>query len=58
MVERVKRTLKDQCIQRKRFDGIQNANRAIGDWRSFCNHQHPHQAPDMAPPADARASAA
>ena len=32
MVERVIRTLKEQCVHRKRFDSIQHATRAIGDW--------------------------
>jgi putative transposase len=35
MVERVMRTLKEQCIHRQRFDSIQHATRAIGDWISF-----------------------
>jgi putative transposase len=35
IVERVIRTLKEQCIHRQRFDGIQHATRAIGEWISF-----------------------
>ena len=35
MVERVIRSLKEQCIHRQRFDSIQHATRAIGDWISF-----------------------
>jgi putative transposase len=35
MVERVVRTLKEQCVHRQRFDSIQHATRAIGDWISF-----------------------
>ena len=58
MVERVNRTLKEQCIHRQRFDSIQHAARAIGDWISFHNHHRPHQALDMKTPAEAFASAA
>ena len=58
MVERVIRTLKEQCIHRQRFDSIQHATRAIGDWISFYNHRRPHQARDMKTPADAFALAA
>jgi putative transposase len=52
MVERVIRTLKEQCIHR------QHATRAIGDWISFYNHRRPHQALDMKTPAEAFALAA
>jgi putative transposase len=58
MVERVIRTLKEQCIHRQRFDSIQHATRAIGDWISFCNYRRPHQALDMKTPAEAFALAA
>ncbi len=58
MVERVIRTLKEQCIHRQRFDSIQHATRAIGDWISFCNRRRPHQALDMKTPAEAFALAA
>jgi putative transposase len=58
MVERVIRTLKEQCIHRQRFDSIQHATRAIGDWISFYNHRRPHQALDMKTPAEAFAVAA
>ncbi|SEO07809.1 Integrase core domain-containing protein [Gemmobacter aquatilis] len=58
MVERVIRTLKEQCIHRQRFDSIQHATRAIGDWISFYNNHRPHQALDMKTPAEAFALAA
>ncbi|MFQ6776937.1 hypothetical protein V6Z69_17175 [Cereibacter sphaeroides] len=33
MVERViRRTLKEQSVHRQRFDSLQHATRAIGDW--------------------------
>ncbi|SDL80024.1 integrase core domain-containing protein [Aliiruegeria lutimaris] len=58
MVERVIRTLKEQCVHRQRFDSIQHATRAIGDWISFDNHRRPNQALDMKTPAEAFALAA
>jgi putative transposase len=35
MVERVIRTLKDQCVHRHRFETLQHASRVIGDWITF-----------------------
>ena len=58
MVERVIRTLKEQCIHRQRFDSIQHAIRAMGDWISFYNTRRRHQALDMKTPAEAFALAA
>ncbi|WP_223814339.1 integrase core domain-containing protein [Roseicitreum antarcticum] len=51
MVERVIRTLKEQCVHRQRFDSIQHATRAMGDWIQFCNYERPHQALAMKTPA-------
>lgn len=53
MVERVIRTLKDQCVHRQRFETLQHASRAIGNWISFYNNQRPHQALGMKTPAEA-----
>lgn len=58
MVERLIRTLKEQCVHRHRFETIQHANRVIGDWVSFYNHRRPHQALRMQTPASAFALAA
>ncbi len=58
MVERVIRTLMEQCIHRQRFDSIHHATRAIGDWISFYNHRRSLQALDMKTPAEAFALAA
>ena len=58
MVERVIRTLKDQCVHRHRFETLQHASRVIADWISFYNHRRPHQALDMKTPAEAYALAA
>ncbi len=44
MVERVIRTLKEQCVHRHRFESLQHASHVIGDWISFYNHRRPHQA--------------
>ena len=55
MVERVIRTLKEQCVHRHRFESLQNASRVIGDWIGFYNHQRPHQALKMKTPAEAYA---
>lgn len=53
MVERVIRTLREQCIHRQRFDNIQQATRAIGDWISFYDHRCPDLALAMRTPAEA-----
>jgi len=53
MVERVIRTLKEQCTHRHRFETQQHASRVIGDWIGFYNTQRPHQALGMKTPARA-----
>jgi putative transposase len=53
MVERVIRTLKEQCVHRHRFESIQHAARAIGDWIQFYNTRRPHQALAMRTPVKA-----
>ena len=53
MVERVIRTLKDQCVHRHRFETLQHASRVIGDWIGFYNHRRPHQALKMKTPIQA-----
>ena len=58
MVERVIRTLKEQCAHRHRFETMQHASRVIGDWISFYNHRRPHQARGMKTPAATYALAA
>jgi putative transposase len=57
MVERVIRTLKEQCVHRHRFENQQHASRAIGDWIQFYNNRRPHQALGMKTLAEAYASA-
>ena len=51
MVERVIRTLKEQCVHRHRFESLQHASRVIADWIGFYNHRRPHQALGMKTPA-------
>jgi putative transposase len=58
MVERVIRTLKDQCVHRHRFETLQHASRVIGDWIGFYNHRRPHQALGMRTSAEVYALAA
>lgn len=55
MVERVIRTFKEQCAHRQRFETLQHASRAIGDWIGFYNNRRPHQALGMRTPAEAYA---
>lgn len=50
LVERVIRTLKEQCVYRHRFESLQQATRVIADWIQFYNHRRPHQALNMKPP--------
>lgn len=56
MVERVIRTLKEQCVHRHRFETQQH--RVIADWIQFYNHRRPHQPLGMKTPAEAHALAA
>ena len=58
MIERVIRTLKEQCVHRYRFETLQHASRAIGDWIAFYNNRRPHQALGMKTPAETFALAA
>ncbi|PJK02394.1 transposase [Lysobacteraceae bacterium NML71-0210] len=58
MVERLIRTLKEQCVHRHRFESQQHAMRVLGDWIQFYNHRRPHQALGMKTPAEAYALAA
>lgn len=51
LVERVIRSLKEQCIHRQRFETLQPASRVISDWVRFYNHRRPHQALAMKTPA-------
>ena len=53
MVERVIRTLKEQCPHRHCFESLQYASPVIADWIGFFyNHQRPYQALNMTTPDD------
>ena len=52
IVERLIRTLKEQCIHRYRFESLQHANRVLSDWIQFYNERRPHQALDMKTPTE------
>ncbi|XUP36902.1 IS3 family transposase (plasmid) [Xanthomonas axonopodis pv. vasculorum] len=56
MVERVIRTLKEQCVHRHRFESLAHALRVISDWVGFYNRQRPHQALKMMTPDQAYAA--
>ncbi|SNT19703.1 Integrase core domain-containing protein [Noviherbaspirillum humi] len=58
MVERVIRTLKEQCVHQHRFETLQHASRVIADWISFYDTRRPHQALKMKTPVEAFALAA
>lgn len=58
MVERVIRSIKEQCVHRHRFETLQHASRVISDWIAFYNNRRPHQALGMRTPAEAYALAA
>jgi putative transposase len=58
LVERMIRTLKEQCAHRHRFETLQHASRVIGDWIRCYNLRRPHQALGMKTPAEAFALAA
>lgn len=53
VVERVIRTVKEQCLHRRRFEILQHASRVIADWIQFYNRRRPHQAPNTRTPAKA-----
>ena len=53
MVERVIRTIKEQCVHRHRFETLQHASRVLADWIQFYNTRRPHQALAMKTPAEA-----
>ena len=50
MMERLIRSLKEQCVHRHRFESLAHASRAIGDWIQVYNHKRPHQALAMRTP--------
>jgi len=53
MIERLIRSLKEQCVHRQRFESLTHASRAISDWITFYNTKRPHQALKMKTPNQA-----
>lgn len=41
MVERLIRTLKEQCVHRRRFETQPHALRVVADWIQLCDHRRP-----------------
>jgi transposase InsO family protein len=52
MMERLIRSLKEQCVHRHRFESLAHSTRAIGDWIQFYNHRRPHQALPIRTPSE------
>lgn len=52
MVERLIRTIKEQCVYHHRFESIRNAERIIADWIKFYNDKRPHQSLGMKSPSE------
>lgn len=52
MVERLIRTIKEQCIYHHRFESVRHAERVIADWIQFYNEERPHQSLGMKSPAE------
>lgn len=52
MVERLIRTIKEQCIYHHRFESLRHAERIISDWIRFYNGQRPHQSLGMKTPEE------
>ncbi len=53
MVERLIRTLKEECIWQNRFESLSQAQAVIGRWVRHYNTRRPHQALGYRPPAEA-----
>lgn len=58
MVERLIRTIKEQCLWMHNFSSLPEARNAIGKWLEFYNNERPHQALKMKTPAEVKALAA
>ncbi len=50
--ERFHRSLKAEALAGRPFDTLEEAARALERWRHVYNHQRPHEALDLATPAD------
>lgn len=52
MVERLIRTIKEQCVYHQRFENIRNAETVIAEWIRFYNEARPHQSLGMKSPSE------
>jgi putative transposase len=52
MVERLIRTIKEQCVYHHRFESIGHARRVIAEWIDFYNKERPHQSLGMKSPEE------
>ena len=52
-MERLTRSLIEQCVHRHRFESLAHASRTIGNWVQFYNNRRPHQALAMRTPNEA-----
>jgi len=53
MIERLFRTMKEQCIWLHNFKSFEEAQAIIGQWVMWYNTQRPHQALNMKTPKQA-----
>ena len=51
MIERLIRTIKEQCVFLHRFESLQDARRILGQWCKHYNNHRPHQALGMKTPS-------
>ena len=47
MVERLIRTIKEQCVYHHRFENVRHAEKIIADWIRFYNEERPYQSLGM-----------
>ena len=52
MVDRLIRTIKEQCVYHHRFENIRNAETIIANWIRFYNEDRPHQSLGMKSPSE------
>ena len=52
MVERLIRTIKEQCIYLHRFESIKHAQIVLANWIRFYNEERPHQSLGMKTPSN------
>lgn len=58
MIERLFRSMKEECVWLQNFKGFREAKRAIESWIRWYNHERPHQALGYLSPKEFRAQKA